>query len=264
MKIDAIYSYDFYSESARRLATLLKVPVIRHEKSTFKGNPNKRILNWGSSDLPREVRKCNILNRERAVWGAIRKDWALTILQTHRIPTVPWTEDRDVAIGWLAEGARVFGRKRLTGKDGEGLVEVFINDEITGDIKLFTKFVPSIREYRVTGINHYRDEFHEYVMLGASFQRKVPLDDFTGIVNPDIKTSGNGYGFKWVVRDIPREVERIAGDALRVLELDFGGVDVLWDGRQAWVLEVNTAPELTPNAAQRLAQTLEGLQEPQI
>ena len=69
----------------------------------------------------------------------------------------------------------------------------------------------------------------------------------------DVHTSTNGYGFKWVTRGIPEEVEDAARDAVTNLYLDFGGVDVLWDGTSAYVLEVNTAPELTPLSCKALA-----------
>ena len=243
-KIDAIYSYDFHSESARKLATLLRVPMIRHNNSTFKGI-RKTVLNWGSRDLPIQVRRANVLNQERAVHYAINKVLAFTEMLSHNVPSVEWTTNRTMAIEWLADGHRVFARTRLSGKDGEGLVECFINDQIP-EAKLYTKFVRAVKEFRLN-------------ILGTnvvSCQRKVRLDDHTGIFNDDIKTSFNGYGFKWVTQNVPDQVKTASIAAIQALQLDFGGVDVIWDGTRAWVLEVNTAPELTPKSANALAEAL--------
>ena len=235
-----IYSYDDKSKSARMLADALGVMMIKHEESKFIGNADKMVLNWGCSDLPRQVRKCQIINGENAVNTAVNKLLCLRKLESLEIKTVPFTTDPVEAVGWLEEGGRVFARTKLTGKDGEGLRDIFINDEIP-TCRLYTKFVPSIKEYRIN------------VCFDAvvSRQRKVKME--ATLPDNDVHTSTNGYGFKWVTRGIPEEVEDAARDAVTNLYLDFGGVDVLWDGTCAYVLEVNTAPELTPLSCKALA-----------
>lgn len=253
MKINAIYSYDFYSKSARLLSTLLNVPVLRHENSTFRGSHDKFVLNWGSGDLPREVRKCGLLNEERNVMHAINKVSAFKKLPRDRC--VPWTESVDQVRAWLNEGARVFARTKVTGKDGEGLVEVPRGDGPIPRARLYTKYIRAAKEYRINVLRQHENIDHETVQV-VSRQRKVRLEDHQGTYNDEIKTSSNGYGFKWVTRDIPPQVELVAKMAIHCLELDFGGVDVIWDGANAYILEVNTAPELTPNSAKALADKL--------
>lgn len=245
-----LYSYDPNSESARMLANELDIPRIRHTGSKFKGWGNT-VINWGCSDLPLEVRRAHcVINRETPVARAINKRHAFECMAQGGIGarTVPFTFNRDVALDWMADGATVFARTRTAGKDGEGLVVCRMNDPLP-EARLYTKMIQAEREYRITVV---RDRV-------VARQRKVRLDDFTGVFNDDVKTSSNGYGFKWVTRGIPEDVEAQAIQAITDLELDFGGVDVIWDGQQAYVLEVNTAPELTPNSCRALAAALRGL-----
>ena len=244
-----IYLYDQHSESGNALARALGLRIIRHTGSTFKGFGNK-VLNWGCSDLPIQVRRAEVFNKEHSVDWAINKIKAFSRMTEGGVRTVPWTTDIAVARTWMEEGARVIGRTRVKGKDGEGLREC-VDDLSLDGCRLYTKFIRAEREYRINVVRTYRAEFHEWLHEGAC-QRKVPLDGFRGQLNPDIKTSSNGYGFKFVTQNIPFDVIRTANAAIDALGLDFGGVDVLWDGTQSHVLEVNTAPQFTPRVIQTL------------
>lgn len=244
-----IYLYDPHSESGLALAKALDLKVIRHVNSKFKGSFDKKVLNWGCSDLPLQVRRSVMYNEERSVDWAINKIKSFTRMQEWGTRTVPWTTDINVARRWLTEGSRVFGRRLVKGKDGEGLVECKANDPMN-DIKLWTKFIVAQKEYRVNVVQ--KETEPGIFRFAYAVQRKVPLDGFNGQLNPDIKTSGNGYGFKFVTRNIPQDVLDEASRALIGLGLDFGGVDVLWDGERAYVLEVNTAPQFTPRVIETL------------
>lgn len=241
-----LYSYCNKSESAIKLKTALGISMINHERSVFKGDPKKVVLNWGCSDLPREVRKCTVINNENSVSFAINKRIALDMISGHceehnpEWSSIPHTVDAATAIRWAREGRRVYCRGRLSGCDGAGLIVYEHNrgaDHLDNlpPAKMYTKGVNAVKEYRV---NIYKG-----AILGV--QRKVPLDNHAN-PNPLIKTTGGGYGFKLVTLNIPAQVITCAKDCVKALGLDFGGVDVIWDGRVAWFLEVNTAPQLTP------------------
>lgn len=237
-----MYSYDPHSESAAAVAKAVGLVRIKHTESKFRGDYTKTVLNWGSGDLPIQVRRCKIINTEISVAHAINKVKCFNLLKNSGVPTVPWTQLKSTVVEWLAEGGRVFARTKVAGKDGEGLKECVINDEIP-HARLYTKFIPSVKEYRITCVGD-----------GWVAQRKVPLDNFNGVLNPDIKTTSNGYGFKFVTLNIPDEVVQVSKDAIKALGLDFGGVDVLWtEDNKAMVLEVNTAPHTTPRAVAALA-----------
>lgn len=245
-----MYSYDAASESGIALARALDILMIRHENSRFKGSPQKIVLNWGCSDLPREVRKCTVINDEKSVMIAINKLWALQRMSEHDVSTVPWTDDIEQAHRWLAEGSRVVVRSRLKGYDGAGLSIVNPGQELPV-ARLYTKFIRAEKEYRITCFRSDRED--AVGVIGR--QRKVVLDNAVNI-NHDVKTTGGGYGFKWVTLNIPQQVEDCACAAIKALGLDFGGVDVIWDGRQAYVLEVNTAPHLTPVMVTRMREAI--------
>lgn len=243
-----IYLYDQHSESGIALAKALGLKIIKHTNSAFKGFGNK-VLNWGCSDLPLQVRRATVYNKEHSVDWAVNKIKAFTRMTEAGVRTVPWTTDIQVARQWMEQGSRVFGRTRVKGKDGEGLRDC-VDDLSLDGCKLFTKFIEAQKEYRINIVRKYDHEgFHEFT---EACQRKVPLDGFTGRVNKDIKTSANGYGFKFVTRNIPDDVIWQARGAIQALKLDFGGVDVIWDGQQAYVLEVNTAPQFTPRVIETL------------
>ncbi len=243
-----IYLYDSKSETGLALAKALGLKIIKHVDSKFKGDHTKKVLNWGCSDLPLQVRRATVFNREHNVDWAINKIKAFRILSTLGVRTVPFTTDIAVARQWMGEGSRVFGRRLVKGKDGEGLIECHDDLDLDG-VKLWTKFIPAVKEYRV---NLVRLKDTDEDVFVQAVQRKVPLDGYVGTPNPDIKTSGNGYGFKFVTQNIPVSVIGEAKQAITVLGLDFGGVDVLWDGTRAWVLEVNTAPQFTPRVIETL------------
>lgn len=90
--------------------------------------------------------------------------------------------------------------------------------------RLYTKFIPAEREYRVHIVNGRAIVVH----------RKV---EGTG----DIRNSDAGWVFRRVTT-FPDAIIPEARNAVVALGLDFAAVDVLWDGQRAYVLETNTAP----------------------
>lgn len=244
-----IYSYANDCASMRAVANELKATVIAHTNSKFVGRMDKLVLNWGSSDLPREVRKCRVLNTERSVMDTVDK---LRAFQTFKRDTsvVPWTTSPVIAQKWANDGQTVYCRTRTKGKDGEGLV-VIPGAPRGGrivDAKLYTRGIQAEKEYRVTVVDGH--------VVG--YQRKVPLD-YHPNPNPLVKTTAGGYGFKYVILNIPDAVTTYAIKAVKELGLNFGGVDIIWDGRQAYVLEVNTAPQLTPQLVRNFTNKIKEL-----
>jgi glutathione synthase/RimK-type ligase-like ATP-grasp enzyme len=72
------------------------------------------------------------------------------------------------------------------------------------------------------------------------------LETATEDVNWQVRNHHNGFVFTRSGFDTPEAVSKAAMDAMRILGLDFGAVDVVYNSREnrAYVLEVNTAPGL--------------------
>lgn len=250
------YLYDNNSESGRALVEACEGQRLRHEGSTFTGSPEKTVINWGCSNLPVAVRRCKVINNEVAVYMAINKDHCLYRLHSAGVPAVEWTRSADTALGWYNDGCLVYCRGRLAGHDGEGLV---VADPASGiqrtempPARIYTKGVPIQQEYRVTVFS--ADAATNATVIAA--QRKVKHDDAERTTSDIVRVSSTGWGFKLVnhERYLPAPVRDAATAALLAMGLNFAGVDVvlLPDGT-ARVLELNTAPALTPTVCHRLA-----------
>jgi len=68
-----LYPYKPASESSKALADALGIKRISHRNSKFKGAADKIVINWGASELPEEILKCNVLNTSKAVSVAANK-----------------------------------------------------------------------------------------------------------------------------------------------------------------------------------------------
>jgi hypothetical protein len=90
--------------------------------------------------------------------------------------------------------------------------------------KLWTRFIPNTKEYRV----------HVFGNEVLAVHRKV---EGTG----EVKNTANGWKFKKVTIYDPDIVAQTVA-SVKAIGLDFAAVDVIWDGEKAWVLEANTAP----------------------
>lgn len=238
-----VYPYKTGSKSARQVAEAMGAPRVRVDIEIMTPNPNYTVINWGSGDLPAAIRGCRVINKAEAVNRAVNKQRTFEALKAANVPTPDWTSDRAVAQGWADQGTPLVARTKLEGKDGDGIIllkelrtDWFGRTLTLPDAKIYTKFIQAREEYRVN------------VCTGRTVgvQKKVPIGNNP---NNDIKTGGNGYGFHLLAEsEIPHGIRPVARAAVAALGLDFGGVDLIVgvDGN-AYVLEVNTAPELTPS-----------------
>lgn len=243
-----IRTYSAAAVSALRLAIQLGCKVIT-PKNQQSAPIDELIVNWGSSEPTPHTR---VLNNPVPVAIAVNKIAAFALMKD-KVQTVPATTDDQTAILWLAEGHRVFARHKIEAADGEGMEEIFLNNGIP-KAPLYTRFVPSDREYRVTCCRDTKGN-----VIPVFVQRRVPVD--IHLPRHDVKTSSNGYGFRHVTHGWSQKVMDEACKAVEAIGLDFGGVDVLYriaDNHVA-VLEVNTAPELTPLSTKALATAIEKL-----
>lgn len=248
-----ILPYKTASKSARALSEATGYPILGDDIQIVRGKPSIKIINWGKGEVNAEIRKCTIINDPTAICRAVNKLEAFTKLSEKGVSIPQYTTSRTEAASWLASGSGICVRKTVEGRDGEGLIllksisEALING--IPEAPLYTKFIEAKAEYRINVCNNRT----------VGVQLKVP----TG-TNPcaDIKTGGNGYGFKLLSdNEIPTGIRPVARAAITALGLDFGGVDLIVDAaNRAYVLEVNTAPELTPSMVTAYANRLRGMQ----
>lgn len=219
--------------------------------SAYVGSPDKVIINWGNSKLPGHCTGSKVINKPEAVALSVDKIKAFKQMELCLVNNVPYTTSRDVAFGWLAAGHKVVCRDIVNGSEGKGVrvigpealnlpvqsdpgfwasaVAYFTNAFVAsnfaglGHSPLYTRYVPFEREYRV----------HVVDGKAVNVRRKV-----TDVNQPTV------VGDFKNVTIYPEGIVNEAVAATKALGLDFAGVDVLWDGTLAWVLETNTAPSI--------------------
>lgn len=246
-----IYPYNQASVSASLLSSHMtadgrvgKVPRLRREGSTYKGNKNHTVINWGSSvALPTNFTKGRVINSPEAVSRAANKLTFLQVCSTlgDESPRTPsWTTNKGEVAQWLSDGRTAFARTVLNGNSGEGIVDVISTEVLDSvpDGTLFTQYVPKKLEWRI------------HVGFGKVFdiQRKAAKttqspEGFTP--NWRVRNFSNGFIFERNSGAKPDEdVLCQAVKAVVNLGLDFGAADVIWNQKrgEAYVLEVNTAP----------------------
>lgn len=241
-----ILPYAMRSSGARRLSEELQargVDSLRvHPDGAYKPRIGDLIVLWGHGNTPdwwRDTKGIRVLNHPDSICSAINKIEALKLMDG-RCNVVPWTTSPRQARDWWGHEQPVVCRHQTEGLDGSGLEVVWPDTfgykyNAPPDAPLYTKFIPSKAEYRI-------HVFGGRVIIG---QRKGPSPGGDPVTDEHIRTERNGWTFlKTPPKEIPEEVEEQAVRAVNALSLDFGGVDVLWDGEQAWVLEVNTAPSI--------------------
>lgn len=230
-----IYAYKHGSESAKALKESLAVKQIRNEKSKFKGNPNRLVVNWGASQVSPEIEKCKLLNPPHAVKKALNKLQAFQIL-SEGVGIPEWTESPQEASKWLAEGYTVVARTIIEGRGGEGIVLVE-NDQELPVAPLYTKYIPKTEEYRV---HVFKDE--AFFIQRKARKKEVPDEE----VNWKIRNLAGGFIFANQDVQVADACKEEAVKAVKALGLDFGAVDIIWNKKRDkyYVLEVNTAPGL--------------------
>jgi glutathione synthase/RimK-type ligase-like ATP-grasp enzyme len=237
-----IYPYKNGSQSVAALADSLEAKIIKLESSKFKGSKSKFVINWGNSMPNKEVSKSNVLNKPEAVAMATDK---LTFFNavSGQVSIPPYTTTKDVAEAWLNENKKIVVREKLNSHSGDGIV-IIDNQDVWNEYdhrraKMYVMYIPKKDEYRV------------HVMNGEAFdiQKKAVASGVDkSVVNYTIRNHHNGFIYvrDGVRENCPSQVIEEAINAIRIIGLDFGAVDVIYNKyrNQAFVLEVNTAPGL--------------------
>lgn len=241
-----VYPWAMDSLPAKRLAESLGALRVYGHKD-YVPRKGDFIIDWGRSDRPSwaadaDDLDCTILNRWTAIKKSVDKSRSFVEFKDHGVRTVPWTDSQKKALSWLENGEWVCCRTITDGYDGKGLVLAKKPDQLQW-APLYTKYIPSLREFRVYV---FRDKVIE-------FFEKVP-DDV--VKCKEIRTDSNGWCYEWADNYGIDMKPAIA--AIKALGLDFGGVDMILskeDGK-TYVLETNTAPDIYKHTARKFAEEI--------
>lgn len=242
-----------------------RAPRLRREGSTFRGREGDVVINWGSSSVPAPViGRARVLNNPEAVALASNKRQSFARFAERDVKTVENTTDRSVAQEWINSGAVVYARTRLSGHSGEGIVVckgagVELPD--LGDITVSEGLVAA--QLYTKGETRQRREFRVHVAGGviSHVQQKKRSEGWRDNANYSNVVRNYHTGWIYALADIRinQEARTEALGAIAALGLDFGAVDIITRGEEAWVLEVNTAPGLSGTNMEHYVRNLAAL-----
>lgn len=233
------------AQTLRHALRLLGVQA-RRARGILKVNPDVPLVNWGCSDVKNGGTKVPIINSPGAVRTALSKRQTLRRLAEAEIPCVEISTELKDAQLWISRGRKVLMRKDgLSG--GKGI------EEFNGDGKglgtkydFFSKVFPKTHEFRVHVVGG---------IVVDIVQKKASSE--AAKVDRVVRTHSNGwiYAHDGLILSDQKDIDsigKLAKDAIKTLELDFGAVDILaivLEGtprrlRNAVICEVNTAPGL--------------------
>lgn len=236
-----IYPYQIYSESARALQDELISRNIsckrcRKDRDYIIGRYST-IVNWGNGEWPQWLStKRDIINPPHKVKDASNKITTFQLLQG-KVAMPQFTIEKSEANTWRTRGSAILARTKINGSGGEGIIVVEPTDQLP-DAPLYVMYIKKKFEFRV------------HVFMGEVIDIQHKKRDLSvDIVNNKIRSHSNGWVF--TRNDLPPlaidyRLSRAAITAVRLLQLDFGAVDVIYnsDLDMFYVLEVNTAPGL--------------------
>lgn len=249
--IAGVFPYRQGSKGARALANALGVKVFKRQGSSFRGGPNKTVINWGGHEVTREMLKATILNHPRTVDLASNKiKFFQKVEDKARVPE--WTTDQREAREWKDDGKTIVVRKTVTGQGGAGIeiVEPGKGLDIPA-APLYTVYVPKKSEWRL----HFVKGEVIFVQRKVARKDQEPKTWF-------VRSHDNGFVFQHNGIGVPpKDVIVQSTAAFKASGLDFGALDVIYNEKEgrAYVLEANTAPGLEGETITRYAQAFRGL-----
>lgn len=178
-----------------------------------------------------------VLNSVVALNRAANKMTAFQTLEAAGVHTVEYTNSAAQASEWTLDSV-VYERAILNGHSGEGIT-VRLQGEGVAPAPLYTRgILGPRREWRV----------HVFEGVITYVQKKIRRNGYREdpSYREDVRNHHTGWVYSSNFQDAPPDQVLIqAHKAVSALGLNFGAVDLISKGTNAWVLEVNTAPGLT-------------------
>lgn len=250
-----ILPYNEHSASVRALARASDILRLR-TPTAFRPRTTDVVVNWGTHCQPPDaLSAARWVNGPGAVVNAWDKRVALELLARNNVPTLEYTTDIVTAQQWLNAGHVVIQRNTATGQGGAGIVvldpTLTVNVQATGQGVLWTKYFKRKQEFRI----------HVWGHDVIDIQLKKRRNGVTA--DTRIRSYDNGWVFCRQGVASPQCVTEAAVAAVRALSLDFGAVDIGYNGhyRRAAVFEVNTAPGIEGATVEKYADKIKELRD---
>lgn len=264
-----IYPYNMGSHSVRSLQSWfeehrLSRPLAVYPGGRFRGGPQYRVVNWGSSAIPEwynNVAPEHLLNHPAQVKKATNKRLFMEACRAYdtetqgpnTVPLYSTTHDGAREL-FTTENQMVVARTTLQGHSGEGI------HIVRGVAELDNLLNNGVRPKLYTLHARHRDEYRIHLFRGEVLdaQQKRRRTDFEGEVNTHVRSHANGWVFCRENLAVPDTVLAAARRAMAACALDFGAVDVVHrvGDNIAYALEVNTAPGLEGTTLENYAQRI--------
>lgn len=220
----------FSSDGNAKSAVKLGYPVLSHS-TYFAGDPPEHLIRWGRSDGMAPSSRTVEYNKAPFIAQAARKDLSLAVMKEAGI-SVPVIKQRGDRITRPTIVRPIY---HAAGED----FTVCYSGTIPAD-HIGTEYVNSEKEYRVWFTRRPSGGYSSLV------GKRIPLtDEDREMERREYKCRSKwGYSF---LEELPSVMARTAIPVMEKSKLDFGAIDLLWEGEEArkyYFLEVNTAPAL--------------------
>ena len=236
-----LYPYKVASESAHRLKDAFidagHKALIVYPNRSYVCKEGDVVIGWGCSKQPNWHhtlgKASKVLNLWANIENSIDKKKAFVLFEQGGV-RVPERTTKEITVGvWLGQGSTVVGRHSVRGMKAKG-IEIIKNPADFQECKLYTKFIPNTKEFRVYV---FQDK-----IIDVLEKRKENGSNDPGYV----RSEENGWVFCRQHVTLPIDCGIQARKACKAVGLHFAGVDVLYskDDHKAYVLETNTCPDI--------------------
>lgn len=232
-----LFSHNVNSASSKALSDALGIKRLKHKDSKFVAKSDDLVINWGHAGDALNGLKCRILNHPTSIRNTSNKlaffaNSGPEESRAYKIP--PFTTDKRTVLDWLSQGKDVIARTELNGHSGKGIVVISKEEQLV-DAPLYTMYIPKKQEYRV----------HVLSDVVIDVQRKIK-DPNKEVSSWYVRNHDSGFIFARNDIKPDSKVLEYALEAVAAFDLDFGAVDVIFNGtkNEAYVLEINTTPGL--------------------
>jgi hypothetical protein len=236
--IPLIYPYKINSNAGKLLGDTLKAKRI-YANGNYSYNAAHLIINYGNCHTPNwsiGFDNIKILNHWSKIILSSNKLKAFKILDNAGVRVPKFCTVKEEAVEWAKKGYRVICRTILKGHSGHGIIVALEAKDIV-DAPLYSLYKPNSGEYRVIVVNGVVVDFMQK-------KRKIDFEEITGQkVNSLIRNHSNGWIFARNEVNPPKDVFDESIKAVNALNLDFAGVDVIFNKKEgkAYILECNSA-----------------------